>query len=1066
PLCLGGTLHLLAEELTTDPDALSTYAEAHPLDCLKIVPSHLSALLSGARPEQVLPRKMLVLGGEASSWALIERIERLSPGLRIVNHYGPTETTVGVLTETLVRGERTPGAATVPVGRPLANSRLYVLDGQGQPVPVGVPGELYIGGAGVSRGYLGRAEQTAERFVSDPYAGVAEARMYRTGDRVRLLDEGRVVFLGRMDQQVKIRGYRIELGEVESLLASHPGVREAVVLVREEAAGERRLVAYVVAREAPGPGAGDLLRHLEERLPAYMLPSSILTLAALPLTPNGKIDRRALATLETSATALSSGESLPASPIEEVLAGIWGDVFGREGIGAHESFSELGGHSLLAIQIVARARDAFQTTIPLRSLFESPTIAGLAQHIERARQEGEALNLPLVERVSRERPLPLSFAQERLWFLAQLDPESASYNVPLGLRLTGALDAGLVARALTEIVNRHEVLRTTFDTVGEKPVQRIRAATEVSLPLTDLSDLPENQREAAAKQAISVAIRLPFDLREGPMLRAGLFRLSGEEHLLLLTVHHIVSDATARGILVRELGALYRAFHAGEPSPLPALPIQYGDHAVWQRRWLEGVVLEQQIAYWRGQLDGAPRALSLPLDRPRPALETHRGARLSFRLPLALTVGLTALARREGVTLFMTLLAAFDLLLWRHTNQRDLVVGTPAANRSRQSEALIGLFLNTLVFRTTLAPELTFMELLGRVRETCLGAYAHQDLPFERLVQELAPERDLGRSPLFQVMFTFQSASPEVISLPGLAVQGLNVEGGSAKFDLTLGMGQGPEGMGGTFEYNADLFDAETIERMAQRFQALLEGVVQEPERPLEALPFLPPWERERLVVDWNRTEADYPRESVVHALFAAQAARTPDAVALVFEGATLSYRELARQSLALAGALRERGITPGSRVGLSLHRSLDLVVSVLGIWQAGAAYVPLDPTYPRERLAFMIRDAGLALLLTEEALLDVLPESDVPRFVIDSERAWSFGGEMQIESSADPLDLAYVIYTSGSTGTPKGVEIPHRALVNFLWSMRSRPGMAAPFRLLAVTSLSFDIAGLSSSSR
>ncbi len=1025
------------------------------------MPSHLSALLSGSRPEQVLPRRVLVLGGEASSWELIERIEALSPGLRIINHYGPTETTVGVLTEALSRGQRPPGAATVPVGRPLANSRVYVLDGQGEPVPVGVAGELYIGGAGVSRGYLNRPEQTQERFVSDPYAGVAGARMYRTGDRVRYLEDGRVVFLGRMDHQVKIRGYRIELGEVESSLSAHGGVREAVVLAREEGGGDRRLVAYVVAREAPGPGAGELLRHLEERLPAYMLPSSIVTLAALPLTPNGKLDRRALAELDRPGEEVAEEQVGPRSPVEEVLARIWADVFGREGIGIHESFAGLGGHSLLAIQIVARARDAFQTAIPLRSLFESPTIAGLAERIELSLREGESLDLPPVERVPRDGPLPLSFAQERLWFLAQLEPESASYNVPLGLRLRGTLDAGALGRALTEIVARHEVLRTTFDGEGEQPIQRIRAAMEIPLPMTDLSHLLEPEREIAAKRLMGIESRLAFDLREGPVLRARLFRLSVDEHILLLTLHHIVSDALARGILVRELCALYRAFHAGEPSPLPALPIQYADHAAWQRRWLGGAAIDQQLAYWRAQLEGAPRVLELPFDRPRPALETHRGGRLSFRLPPALAAGLTVLARREGVTLFMTLLAGFDLLLFRHTGQSDLVVGTPAANRSRKSEGLIGLFLNTLVLRTTLAPDLTFVELLGRVRETCLGAYAHQDLPFERLVQELLPERDLGRSPLFQVMFTFQSAAPEVIDLPGLTVRGLNVESSNAKFDLTLGMGQGPEGLSGTFEYNADLFDAETIDRLAQRLQTVLGGVVAEPGRALAELPFLPPWERDRLVVDWNRTAAEYPRERLVHELFAAQAAQTPNAVALVFEGRALSYHELAKRSARLAVALRRRGVGAGRRVGLALHRSLDLVVALLGVWQAGAAYVPLDPTYPRERLSFMVRDAGLSLLLTQESVLDLLPASEVPRFVIDDDRAWSLGDEEPLAPGAGPLDIAYVIYTSGSTGVPKGVEIPHRALVNFLWSMKSTPGLAAIDRLLAVTSLSFDIAGL-----
>jgi amino acid adenylation domain-containing protein/non-ribosomal peptide synthase protein (TIGR01720 family) len=1061
PLCQGGCLHLLPEALTTDPDALAAYASSHPLDCLKIVPSHLGALLSGAHPEQVLPRKVLVLGGEASSWELIARVEGLSPTLRILNHYGPTETTVGVLTEALRRGERVAGAATVPVGRPLPNSRIYVLDGQGQPVPVGVPGELYIGGAGVARGYLNRAEQTAERFVADPFSGVAGARMYRTGDKARYLADGRVVFLGRMDHQVKIRGYRVELGEIESALSSHPGVREAVVVVREEASGDARLVAYVVASEAPGPGADKLSRHLEERLPAYMLPSTIVALTTLPLTPNGKIDRQALAQRETTLAQPSLEPSLPRTPVEEVLAGIWAEVFGRESAGIHESFAEAGGHSLLAIQIVARARDAFQVPLPLRSLFESPTIAGLAQQIEILLRAGGAAALPPVEAVPRDAPLRLSFAQERFWFLAQLEPESAAYNVPLALRLGGALDPLVLERALSEIVRRHEVLRTTFTAEGEAPSQIVQAAAEISVPLSDLSTLPAPEREAGAKAAVASEARLPFDLRRGPVFRARLFRLSVDDHVLVLTLHHIVSDALARAILVRELCALYRAFHAGQPSPLSPLPIQYADHAEWQRRWLEGGALAQQLAYWKAQLAGVPRTLDLPLDHPRPALETHRGARLSFRLPRELGAALGALARREGATLFMTLLAAFDILLSRHTGQDDLLVGTPAANRGRESEGLIGLFLNTLVLRATLGPELTFLELLARVRETCLGAYAHQDLPVERLVMELSPERDLGRSPLFQVMFTYQSSSPEIPSLPGLSVQGASIEGESAKFDLSLGMGQGPEGLAGTFEYNADLFEPSSIECMAQRLSTLLEGIVAAPERRLAELPLLPPWERERLLVRWNETSADYPRESSAFHLFAEQVERSPDSIALVYEGQTLSYRALAARSRGLAAELQRRGIGPGSLVGLALDRSLDLVVAVLAIWCSGAAYVPLDPAYPRERLAFMMDDAGLSLLVTQQALIAALPGSPLPRLFIDDDARWDAVERASSSPAAGPEDLAYVIYTSGSTGAPKGVAISHRALVNFLWSMKDRPGITPADRLLAVTSLSFDIAGL-----
>ncbi|MFO0758291.1 MAG: non-ribosomal peptide synthase/polyketide synthase [Byssovorax sp.] len=1057
PLCLGGTLHLLPEELTTDPDGMASYMERHRVDCLKIVPSHLSALLSGSHPSAVLPHKVLVLGGEASSWELVERIEKLSSGLRIINHYGPTETTVGVLTEALARGARVEGTLTVPVGRPLANSRVYVLDERGEPSPVGVPGELYIGGAGVARGYLNRPEQTRERFLPDPFTGDAGARMYRTGDRVKQLADGRVVFLGRMDHQIKIRGYRVELGEIEAALSAHEKVREAVVLAKGEG-GDARLVGYVVGEEGSGPEEAELLSYLGERLPPAMVPSAIVALSSLPLTPNGKIDRQALAAHDVMlAEATAEGASAARGPVEEVLAGIWAEVFGREGIGLEESFSALGGHSLLAIQIIARARDAFQTSLPLRALFEAPTIRSLARRIEQALAEGRGLDVPPIARIPRGGPLRLSYPQERLWFLNELDPESASYNVPLALRLRGALDRTALEQALSTLVDRHEILRTTFAEEGGQPVLRIAEHSELSLPFDDLGALPVGEREQAARGAIAEEARRPFDLRVGPLCRARLYRLSVDEHVLSLTVHHIVSDGVTRGILVREIGALYRAFHAGEPSALAPLPFQYADHAEHQRRWLEAGALAAQLAYWREQLDGAPRVLDLPLDHPRPATETQRGARRSFVLPDAVRDGLLALARREGATMFMVLLAAFELLLFRHTGQADFLVGTPAASRSPETEGMVGLFLNTLVLRAKIDPGWTFLDLLSRVRETCLGAYTHQDLPFERLVSELSPERDLARSPLFQVMFTFQTTTVEVARLPDLSITPMAVESAGAKLDLTLGMGLGPEGLGGTFEHRIEILDTATIDRWIERLSTLLAAVAADPDRPLSRLPMLPDWERHQLITEHNRTAADYPRDRSVLDLIVDQAKRSPDALAASSEGRSLSYGELVERARRLSGVLRAKGIGPGAKVGIALDRSLDLLVSTLGIWGAGAAYVPLDPAYPRERLSFMIEDAGLSLVLAAREVAARLPAIAAPLVLVDDEHP----GDALEGRSAGPEDIAYVIYTSGSTGLPKGVEIPHRALVAFLWAMRDRPGIEVSDRLLAVTSLSFDIAGL-----
>jgi amino acid adenylation domain-containing protein len=1063
----GGCLHVLSEEVATDPDRVAAYVTREGIDAMKIVPSHLSALLSGAAAAQVLPRRLLVLGGEASSWELVDRIERLAPELRIMNHYGPTETTVGVLTYALSRGAR-PAAPILPLGRPLPNSRMYVLDAQMAPTPTGVPGELYIGGAGVARGYLNQPELTKERFVKDPFSGSPGARLYRTGDRVRYLPDGTLLFLGRIDFQVKIRGFRIELGEIESALAAHVGVKDAVVLAQDDGAGNRRLVAYVVPRPMEGPSPAEAQAYLAQRLPDYMVPGVVHILSALPLTPNGKIDRKALLAIEEEHGA-DELPVAPRNPVEEVLAGIWGDVFEREAIGIHERFNDLGGHSLLAIQIIARARDAFDVQIPLRAIFEAPTIAELSRRIAELRLEGEPHAAPPLQRAPRDRDLPLSFAQERLWLLDQLEPNKAAYNVFSGVRLAGPLDVDALHRALREVVRRHEVLRTTFVRPGAAPVQLIHPEIALPLPLTDLSALAPAEREARSRAALAAEASTPFDLEHGPLFRASLLRLGAEEHVLLLTMHHIVSDAQTQGVIDGEVGKLYDAFARGEPSPLPELPIQYADYAAWQRGWLTGEALQQQLSFWRTALAGAPGVLDLPADRPRPPTQSFRGARVAFQLPAELRAALVELARREGATLFMTMLAAFDLLLQRWSGQADVVVGTPAMNRDRaETEGLVGCFLNTLVLRTQIDDGVTFPELLARVRETCLSAYAHQDMPFERLVQELQPERDLSRSPVFQVMFTLQGgggAGPAGGGEPRLAgVRRRPVAAPltTAKFDLTLFLADGPRGIAGSFEYATDLFDAATVERMAAQLGVLLRGLVAAPDQPLRALPLLPEAERAQLTTGWNATAAAYPRDATVASLVAAQAARTPNAIAVSSEGRELTYRALDARANRLARYLRARGVGPETLVGIAVDRSEAMVVGLLGILKAGGAYVPLDPTYPRDRLAFMAGDAGLHVLVTEEALAGIVPAPPGGTVRLDTE--WP---AIALES-ADPLDvaaapgsLAYVIYTSGSTGQPKGVQLPHRAVVNFLTSMAREPGLGAGDRLLAVTSLSFDIAGL-----
>ncbi|APR84357.1 Malonyl CoA-acyl carrier protein transacylase [Minicystis rosea] len=1025
PLCLGGTLHVIDEALTTDPEGLADYFDRERIDCLKIVPSHLSALLSGTRPEKVLPQTCLVLGGEASSWELLDRIERLAPRMRVMNHYGPTETTVGAIAFPVEKSKRPP-TAIVPLGRPLPNTRIYVLDATRNPVPIGVPGEVYIGGAGVARGYLGRPDLTAERFLPDPFVTDPEARMYRTGDRARALPDGTLVFLGRADHQVKIRGFRVELGEIEAALSAHGGAREAVVLVHEETPGDKRLVACVVPRDGERPAPEDIKSSLGSWLPEHMVPAVVHVLEAMPLNANGKIDRQALSALET--TFAANDYVAPRTPTEELLASIWADVFERDRIGVHDRFADLGGHSLLAIQIVARAGDAFQTEIPLRAIFEAPTIAGLAERIEIALREDRGTVAPPIVPVPRDRPLPLSFSQERLWFLDQLDPGSAAYNVPIGMRLTGPLDPTALENALHALVRRHEVLRTTFATVSGKPVQVIHEEMPLHLATVDLTPLPEAERESVAHHEAEIEARRPFDLAVGPLFRARLFRISARDHVVLLTLHHIVSDAWTRGILSHEIAALYDAAVRGEPHALPDLPVQYADYAVWQRSFLSGAVEERLLDHWRAQLAGAPAAIELPTDRPRAPVPSGRGARHVVDLPSALARALADLGRRENATLFMTALAAFYVLLQRHTHQDDISVGTPVANRTRaETEGLLGFFVNTLVLRTVLSSELSFRDLVRRVRDVAIAGYAHQEMPFERLVNALAPDRDLSRTPLFQVMFTLQNEPLSPPSLSGLHIRPFGAAGGTAKFDLLLAMTQSPKALHTIFEYSTDLFDASTIERMMGHLRMLLESAVADPDRRLFDLPMLPDAERHLVLSLGSPAAFTRSARTTLPAWFERQVDATPDAPAASFEGRTSTYRELDARANQVAHHLKKLGVGPEVLVGLCVERSLDMLIGMLGILKAGGAYLPLDPEYPQDRLAFMIEDAKVPVVITQSRVAHVLPDHGAKRVLLD-EDAPSIAAEptSRPAPSITPESLAYVIYTSGSTGKPKGAMVTH----------------------------------------
>ncbi len=1030
------------------------------------------------RPGVLAGLRQLLAGGDVVAPAAVARVLREVPGCRVTNGYGPTENTTFTTTHGMTAaaadgwGRPLPAAPrSIPIGRPIANTRVQVLDRGLEPVPIGVAGELWTAGAGLARGYWGRPRLTAERFAPHPWGERPGERHYRTGDLVRLGPGGEIEFLGRIDHQVKIRGFRIELGEIETALASDPRVAAAVVVARKDAPGGGRLDAYVVSAEG-GAGAGlgpELRSALAAGLPDYMVPATVTVLAELPLTPNGKVDRRALPDPDAEGDRAAWGRPAfepPRTPTEEALAGLWRELLGVERVGRDDDFFALGGHSLLVARLVAHLSEKLGVDLPLRAVFEAPTLARLAAAVESA----PPAEVPPIRRVPRTRDMPLSFSQERLWFLDQMEPGRAWYNLPAAVRLTGRLDVPSLARSLGEIVRRHEALRTRLPQRGGRPVQVVQPAPPrgaIGLPLVDLAGLaPELRGRLAGAASGAEAARL-FDLETGPLIRSLLLRLAPEEHVLVVTMHHVVSDGWSVGVYLRELAALYGAFREGRPSPLPELPVQYPDFAAWQRKWLSGSLLAHRLEHWRVRLAGAPDLLELPTDRPRPPVQSQRGAQLAFQVAPEPTVLLRELARSERATLFMALLAAFDALLHRVSGSDDLVVGSPIAGRVRpEIEGLIGFFVNTLPLRVGLSGRESFRELVGRARETALDAFEHEEVPFEKLVEELRPRRNPAHSPIFQVLMALQNAPMGRRELPGVAFESLPLPGRTAKFDLTMVFVERPDGgLDGGLEYNLDLFDPTTARRLVVHFGALLAAAVAAPETRVGDLPLLGAAERQQ-VREWNDSAAAWRPgpEATVGSLVAAQAARTPDAVAVAAGDRALSYGELARRSAELARRLSALGVGPEVRVAIAAERSLEMVVGLLAILRAGGAYVPLDPAYPPERLRAMVEDSDARVLLVQPSLpavaaaLEPAGEGGPAHLELDEAAAVGGGWSAPPESAAGAARMAYAIFTSGSTGRPKGAMNSHAGVVNRLLWMVERLGVDAGERFLQKTPFGFDV--------
>ncbi len=1051
PLSVGGRVVMPRHEGNKDPRYLVELIRRERVRLASFVPSMLQLFLE--EPEVVHCTDLLRVpcGGEAMPPGLVERFRERLPGATLHNRYGPSEAATSI-SGRVCDAEQT--KANVPIGRPVSNARIYILDTRGEPVPAGVAGELYIGGVPVGRGYLNRPGMTAERFVPDPFGTEVGARLYRTGDLARWLGDGRVEFLGRNDFQVKVRGFRIEPGEVEARLSEHVGVRGVAVQVQEDASGERRLVAYYAGDDSIP--AESLRAHVLESLPEYMVPSAFVCLDALPLNANGKVDRLALPRVEVAEQVKRAYEP-PVGEREEALAEIWKAVLKVERVGRHDHFFELGGHSLRAVQVVSRTRQLLGVEVALGDLFLRPVLADFAAGLERsARAE-----LPPIEPVSRNEPLPLSFAQQRLWFLDQLGAVGTSYHIPVQLRLDGELDREVLGRALDRIVARHEALRTTFAQVDGEPVQRIAPAegSRFLLAEHDLSAHLEPDAELARLREEETSTT--FDLEQGPLIRGSLIRIAQNEHVLLVTMHHIVSDGWSMGVLIEELSTLYTAFRGGEDDPLPEPAVQYADYAAWQRKWVDGELLRRQAGYWKQTLAGAPELLELPTDHTRPARQDHAGAYAALELDEELTRALDALARRHGATLFMTLLAGWAATLSRLSGQQDVVIGTPTANRGRREiEKLVGFFVNTLALRVDVSGEPTIAELLGRVKERTLAAQDHQDIPFEQVVEGVQPVRSLAHTPLFQVMFAWQNTPRGELELPGLTLRSVDSASRvTAKFDLSLSLAEQDGRIVGGVEYATSLFERATVERFLGYFRRVLEGMAADEYQALDQLPMLPEAERHQVLAEWNATGAPYPAASCLHHLFEAQVERTPEAVAVVQEGAEGSYKDLNARANRLAHHLRSLGVGPDARVAICVETSPEMLVGVLAVLKAGGAYVPLDPSYPVERLRYMLRDSAPAALLTHGSLGRLFEGVNIPLVQLDDASAWADQPNTNPRvPGLTPDHLAYVIYTSGSTGRPKGVLNQHRCVVNRVAWMQGEWGHEAASAVLQNASLSFDV--------
>ncbi|WP_299409950.1 non-ribosomal peptide synthetase [Acaryochloris sp. IP29b_bin.148] len=1055
PLILGAKVILASHEVAVDGIQLLKLLKDSQATVMQATPATWQLLLAAGWQDQV--QLKVLCGGEALSPELASKL--LSKASSVWNMYGPTEATVWATTYEVSAQQFLDSSqqSAISIGKPIGNVQTYILDKYLQPVPVGVRGELYIGGVCLARGYLNRPDLNSERFISNPFDQNPEARLYKTGDLACYLPDGNIKYIGRIDNQVKIRGFRIELGEIEAVLSQHASIRETVVIVREDTPGDKRLVAYSVSQQENLLGS-ELRTFLKNRLPMYMVPSAFVFLDAMPLTPNGKVNRRALPKPDISSIQLGTDFVPPSNPTEEVIANIWSDILGTEKIGIHDNFFELGGHSLLATRIISRLNQSFSTDLSLQHIFESPTIESIAAVLATVGQKTQKYQA--ISPREHRNTAPLSFSQENLYFFDQLEPNSSVYNMPEACHLQGELNVNALQKSLDAIVDHHEILRTNYISENGTPIQVVNPSQFAALPIIDLQKYAKENQDNHIQKLLEQESQRPFDLATDPMLRVCLLKLAPQEHILLVVMHHIASDGWSMGVFWRQLTQLYTAFSKGQQNPLTPSPIQYGDYASWQKKWLSEKALAQHLNYWKQKLADAKPVLELPTDRPRPAVLTYCGDSQAITISKSLTQSLKQLCRLEGVTLYIALLAAFKILLYRYSGQADIIVGSPIAGRNRaEVEELIGVFINSLVLRTDLSGSPSFKTLLEQVRSTTVDAYTHQDLPFEKLVEELNPERSLSYHSIFQVMFALQDTT-EILQFPGLDWTPLELKDKTALPELTLSLEEKEGGMFGFWNYNTDLFDASTISRMSENFQTLLDSIVADPHQNIATLPLISSAEKTRLF-KWSQYSVEERKQNVCyHQLFEHQVHQTPHATAVIHQDQQLTYKELDSKANQLAHHLRTFGIGPDQIVGICLERSLEMAIGFLGIFKAGGAYLPLDPQYPSERLAFMLEDSQAPIILTQKHLVATLPAHQAHVICLDED--WSDiakHSESQPANQTTQDSLAYIIYTSGSTGKPKGVMIPHRGLVNHNLAMAKQFELGVEDRVLQFASISFDIA-------